>query len=141
LKIKNILYYWAPALLWAAVILSASNPSFSAEHTGGWLQAIVTSVRGTPLGEEAAAIVNFVIRKLSHLAEYGIFSALAFRAVRRDRSGSSRRWAVIAILMATALAAIDEFHQSFIPERTGVVTDVLVDACGATIAQLLSRHL
>jgi VanZ family protein len=141
LNIKTILYYWAPAILWAAVILGASSQAFSAGHTGSWLQDVVTSIRGTPLDEETTEIVNLVIRKLSHLTEYGIFSLLAFRAVRRDRSGSSRRWAVIAIAMAATLAAIDEFHQAFVPERTGAVTDVLIDACGATIAQLLSRHL
>jgi VanZ family protein len=141
LKIKSILYYWGPAVLWAAVVLAASNQTFSADHTGGWLQDVFKSFRGLPLSEETAAIVNFVIRKLSHLTEYGIFSVLAFRAVRRDRAGASRRWAVIAIAMAAGLAAIDEFHQAFVPGRTGVVTDVLIDACGATIAQLLSRHL
>lgn len=141
MNIKSILYYWAPALLWAAIILGASNQLFSADHTGGWLQEAFTSFRGMPLDEETTAVLNFVIRKLSHLTEYGIFSALAFRALRRDREGSSRRWAVIAIAMAAGLAAIDELHQAFVPGRTGVVTDVLIDACGATIAQLLSRHL
>jgi VanZ family protein len=141
LKSKTILYYWAPAVLWAVVILGASNQEFSADNTSSWLQTVVRSVRGVPLADQTVEIANFVIRKLAHLTEYGIFSLLAFRGIRRDRSGSSGRWAGVAIALSAVLAAIDEYHQSFVPGRTGVVTDVLIDACGATIAQLLTRRL
>ena len=141
MKTRSILYYWAPAILWALVVLGASNQEFTAENTGTWLQSVVSSVRGLPLDEQTVEIANFVIRKLAHLTEYGIFSLLAFRGIRRDRTGTSWQWAAAAIAMSAALAAIDEFHQTFVPGRTGVVTDVLIDACGATIAQLLTRHL
>lgn len=138
---RSILYYWAPAIVWAAVVLAASNEQFSAVNTETWLQIAVHSVRGVALDEQTLEVANFVIRKLGHLTEYGIFGLLAFRGIRRDRSGSSWQWAAAAVAMSAALAAIDEFHQTFVPGRTGVVTDVLIDACGATIGQLLARHL
>ena len=138
---RSILYYWLPVLLWAALVLGASNETFSAEHTNNWLVELVTTVRGHPFSDETLAIANFVIRKLSHLAEYGVFSALAFRAIRRERSGTSWQWSVAAIALSAVLAAIDEWHQTFVPGRTGVATDVLIDICGATIAQLLGRRL
>jgi len=138
---KRLIHDWAPAVLWAAVILAASNQSFSAEHTDTWVHENFTRFSGLPLSEETLEIINFVVRKLSHLTEYGIFSALTFRALRGDREGWSSRWAIPAIVLSVALAAIDEFHQTFVPGRTGVVADVLIDGCGATIAQLLTRHL
>jgi len=138
---KRLFYHWAPAVLWAAVILAASSQTFSAENTDTWMHEIFTRFSGLTLSESTLDLVNFVVRKLSHLTEYGIFSALTFRALRGDREGWSSRWAIAAIVMSTTLAAIDEFHQTFVPGRTGVVTDVLIDGCGATIAQLLTRHL
>jgi VanZ family protein len=38
---------------------------------------------------------------------------------------------VLAILSTAVIASCDEFHQSFIPGRTGTPVDVLLDASGA----------
>jgi VanZ family protein len=37
------------------------------------------------------------------------------------------------------VASLDEFHQSFLPNRTGIPSDVLLDCCGAVV--LLSLYL
>ena len=137
---RLIFYYYAPAVIWAAVILAASSQSLSAEQTGHWIQEIVTRVTGSPLEPRTFEIVHFTIRKLGHLTEYGIFGALAYRAFRGDRRGWSLRWALTAILAAAMLASVDEWHQTFVPGRTGAVTDVLIDICGATASQLLARY-
>ncbi|MFZ0939460.1 MAG: VanZ family protein, partial [Candidatus Sulfotelmatobacter sp.] len=47
------------------------------------------------------------------------------------------RWASIAILMTALVASLDEWHQSFIPSRTGRWQDVVLDTCAAIAAQLL----
>lgn len=132
--------YWAPAILWAAVILAASSPALSAEQTGHWIQEIVTSVTGSPLSAGTFEAVHFTIRKLGHLTEYGIFGVLAFRAFRGERRGWSRRWMLSALAAALMLASIDEWHQTFVPGRTGAVTDVWIDVCGAAMAQFVTRH-
>jgi VanZ family protein len=46
---------------------------------------------------------------------------------------------MLAVLIAIAVAAIDEFHQSFVPSRTGTPLDVVIDGCGAILAQLMVR--
>ncbi len=81
--------------------------------------------------------VHFVIRKLAHITEYGIFGALAFRAFRGGQSGWSRSWTFAAIATAAVLAGIDEYHQTFEPGRTGAFSDVVIDICGATLSQLM----
>ena len=134
---KRGLFYWAPAALWAAVVLAASSEPLAAEHTGQWLQDVVVFIAGRPLSPEAFAITHYVIRKLAHLTEYGIFGALMFRALRSDERGWSVRSAIGAVIAAALLAAVDEWHQTFVPGRTGAAGDVLIDICGATIAQLL----
>ena len=127
-------------MLWAAVILSASSQMLSAEHTGHWIQEFFATVTGSPLAPATMAVVHFTIRKLGHLTEFGIFGALSFRAFRSERRGWSMRWAMAALAAALLIASIDEWHQTFVPGRTGAVTDVLIDVCGAAIAQFLIRH-
>jgi VanZ family protein len=79
------------------------------------------------------------MRKAAHLTEYGILSGLTFRAFRGERRSWSLRWAIGAVILAAFVASIDEIHQTFIPSRTGTWHDVLLDAAGAAVAQILIR--
>jgi VanZ family protein len=47
------------------------------------------------------------------------------------------RWASIAVLMTAFVASLDEWHQSFIPSRTGTPRDVALDTCAGIAAQIL----
>ena len=129
--------YWIPPILWAAVIFAASTSVFSAAHTGSILESIVTAIVGHPLKTSQFDVIHFLARKAGHVAEYAVFGALLFRAIREDRTGWSARWALAAILIAALYAATDEWHQSFVPGRTPSALDVLLDTVGASLAQVL----
>ena len=135
---RRILTYWLPPIVCAAVILAASTDAFSSPHTGGWIER-VTSWLGRSLAPSALDLVNRILRKSGHVAAYGILSGLSFRALRGDRSRWTLRWAVGAVLLAVLVASIDEFHQSFVPSRTGTWHDVVLDAAGATLMQITIR--
>jgi VanZ family protein len=137
--VRRELNYWLPPIVWAAVILIASTDLFSGSHTGSVLQRIAMSILRHRLPAETAATLNYFIRKTAHLTEYGILSGLTFRALRGEKRSWSTRWAIGAIVLATFIASIDEIHQSFVPSRTGTWHDVVLDAAGATIAQILIR--
>jgi VanZ family protein len=47
------------------------------------------------------------------------------------------RWATIAVLGTVIVASLDEWHQSFIPSRTGRWQDVVLDSCAGVGAQIL----
>lgn len=131
--------YWLPPLLWSAVILLASSDLFSAPHTGSLLETLLTSL-GLRLSPQTLAWVHMAIRKAGHLTVYGILGALYFRAMRAGRSPEwQRRWAVTAVVLATVIAVLDEWHQTYVPSRTGSATDVLIDAAGAIAAQIIIR--
>ncbi len=68
--------------------------------------------------------------KILHAAAYAVLAALAFRAA--GGSGGTRA-ALVAVLVAAAYGALDEYHQSFVPGRTASAADWLADACGAAI--------
>jgi VanZ family protein len=137
MPIRRILHYWGPAALCAAAILAASSEPLAASHTGEWIQTIITRLAGSPLAPERFAIAHFIVRKLGHLTAYGIFGFLVFRGWRGERTGWSWRWAAAAVVCAAVLAAADEWHQTFVPGRTGVASDVFLDVCGATLAQFV----
>ncbi|MGZ4809567.1 MAG: VanZ family protein [Thermoanaerobaculia bacterium] len=137
---QRILYYWAPAVLWAAVVLAASGEPLAASHTAEWLQQIAAALTGSPLRAGTLEVVHFFIQKIGHLTEYGIFGALAFRAFRGAESGWSRSWSIAAVFAAAVLAGIDEYHQTSVPGRTGAFSDALIDLCGATLSQMIFRQ-
>jgi VanZ family protein len=48
--------------------------------------------------------------------------------------------AVLALLGTSLVASCDEWHQSYLPNRTGSIWDLLLDCCGA-IALLLAVYI
>lgn len=137
---RSFLTYWLPPIAWAAIILAASSDLFSSSHTGGWI-ATLSGQLGYGLDPTTLALINKILRKAGHLTAYGILSALSFRALRGKEMRWTLRWAIGAVLMALLVASIDEFHQSFIPSRTGTWHDVLIDAAGAVFMQITIRVL
>lgn len=81
--------------------------------------------------------MHLAIRKSAHVVEYFIFSVLLWRAFRAEASRWQFRAAFLAAAIATVYAATDEFHQSFVPGRSASVHDVMIDASGAILAQII----
>jgi len=129
-----------PAVIWAAVVLGASNDFFSATHSADWLGEIILRVVGHPLPPRQFDTIHFLIRKAAHLTEYFVLGALLFRAVRADQRGWRTRWAVAAVALAASVAIADEWHQLFVASRTGSGWDVVLDAVGAALAQWVWRY-
>jgi len=107
---------WLPVLLWAAVILSSANDSFSAQRSGGLFRWI--------FGRDLPYPVHVAARKSVHVAAYGVLGWLAWRA---------RRGFVVPVAIAIAVASADETLQSFTSMRTGLFADVMLDGCAALL--------
>lgn len=86
---------------------------------------------------ETLSLIHHVIRKSAHFTEYFILSLLLLRGLRVGTRDFGLRWALIVIFIVAGYAALDEFHQSFVPGRTAAVTDVMLDTSGGAAAQLL----
>lgn len=131
--------YWTPALLWAAVLLILSGQAGSGQLTGAAIQFVVSHTVGE-VSDVTFTTLQFMVRKTLHLVAYGILGALNFRAVRAGRPGWRLPWSVMATVLAVIVASLDEWHQTMVPSRTGMPADVLLDAVGATLAQLVWRR-
>lgn len=101
---------WLPVLIWMGVIFSVSaQPS---------------------LPNPAPQLGDTPLEIGGHFVEYGILALLLFRALRIERLDPSVAL-LLAFLGAVAYGISDEWHQSFVPNRTPSLLDVLVDAAGA----------
>ena len=137
---RSLIGNWLPPLLWSAAILIASGPQFSSSHSANWLRELTERVLGHDIPPPLFDRIHRILRKAGHLTAYGSLSALWFRALRGDhRTTWMLRWAAGAVALATLVASVDEWHQSFIPSRTGAIGDVFLDAGGAVLAQGILR--
>jgi len=128
--------YWIPAIVVAVLISIFSTHYFSGEETARVIIPILHRI--FPFAtERELRLMHIGIRKLAHIAEFGVFSVAVFRGVCSERHGWTLRWAVITLVIAVSYAALDEWHQSFVPLREARVRDVFIDATGALLAQVL----
>ena len=137
---KGLITAWIEAGLWIAIIAFESTDLMSAEHTSRYLYPLCHFLFG--VGLERFAEFHHYLRKMGHFVGYFALSGLLFRAWKstlqlpRPRVWTLR-WAGVAFVMATLVASLDEWHQTFIPSRTGRVEDVMLDSSAALTAQLV----
>ena len=136
----DVLKAWIAAILWLILIAIESSAMLSAHNTSRILYPVLHFLFG--LDWERFEVWHFFIRKGGHVVGYGVLSILLFRAWRATLPAITHakwtpRWATIAILGTALVASLDEWHQSFIPSRTGTIRDVVLDTCAGVGAQLL----
>ena len=136
----EVLKAWIAAILWLIVIAIESTSFASAHNTSRILYPLLHFLFG--LGPTRFEHWHFFIRKGGHVFGYGLLSILLFRAWRETLlvigdPKWSLRWANIAVLGTALVASLDEWHQSFLPSRTGRWQDVVLDTCAGVGAQLL----
>jgi VanZ family protein len=137
---KQVLKTWIAAFLWLTVIALESSDLGSSEHTSRILYPILHFLFNLDLVRFQTW--HHYIRKCGHFVGYFALSVLLFRAwretLRLPRAVSwALRWATIAFFMSAFVASLDEWHQTFLPSRTGAVRDVILDSSAALTAQIL----
>jgi VanZ family protein len=117
---KPFLYRWGPALsLMLIIFILSSRPREELPDLGLW---------------------DFLAKKSGHMIGYALLALGMLRGVRGEAPIrlAYYGWAV-ALTILYALS--DEYHQTFVPGRTGMLRDVGIDAAGATIALTLRYWL
>ncbi len=73
--------------------------------------------------------------KAVHGGVYGLLGLLLLRALASaEWRGVTVRAVLLAVAIAAVYGALDEWHQSFVPDRTAEWADVVADAAGACLA-------
>lgn len=146
IRLRSILWIWLPVLLWLGIIFFESTNLMSSANTGSMLYDLLTRIFGK-IDQQHFDVFHTILRKVGHFTGYGILGMLFFRAIRRTmlklRSAATSsaetlrqrliRWACEAVFCTAIVAALDEWHQTFLPARTGAFHDVILDTLGAII--------
>lgn len=111
-KLKMIILFWAPVILWMGLIFSLSS-----------------------IPEENLPKVTIpYIHKIVHLVEYSILGILLARAVIHSYPyRSSAQLIAVSVILIFLYALSDEWHQTFVPGRSGEFSDCIYDTIYATI--------
>ena len=136
----HVLKAWIAAILWLIVIAIESSAYLSAHNTSRFLYPVLHFF--LRLNHAEFEHWHFYIRKGGHVFGYGLLCILLFRAWRETlpRLSTAKwtfRWAGLAILGTALVASLDEWHQSYIPSRTGTIRDVFLDSSAALAAMVL----
>lgn len=126
----------------AALVFSLfiwGNSLVPGEGSGSLSLFVVDVIRSAldAVGAPSAWVTNFLVRKTAHFTEYLVLGVLASRAFCVTRIA----WRIDLLYLAVFLVmvpSIDETIQLFVPGRSGLVTDVAIDCCGALTGVLLS---
>ena len=109
--------YWLPSLLWRVVIFGASADPLSYQHSSNLIMPLLRWLfPHLPYGRLEA--IHHFLSKCAHFTEYAILALL---------------------LLVFLYAASDEFHQSCVPGRTALFSDVLIDTAGGAAGLLAGR--
>jgi len=128
---------WLPVFFGICVIAMESTATFGSDHTSGPLRMIFQAIFG-PVTDARWEFIHLVIRKSGHFAGYGLLGLAWLRGWWMTLPRSQFLLDTMLALLGTAMtASADEFHQTFLPNRTGSPWDVLLDCGGALALQLL----
>ena len=141
---SSLVWRWLPATVWMALIFRGSGDGLSAAHTSRWLEPLLRWLLGGGVSVDGIEWAHFLMRKAGHVSEYAVLAVLLWRALlptppsspTAKRTFRPGRAGWLAVGLATAFAASDEFHQAFVPSRGASVADVCLDAAGATLGVL-----
>ena len=126
---------WLPVAVGIGVILMESTVWFGSNHTSGPLRWLWVTLFG-PVTNARWGGIHHLIRKSGHFFGYGAIGLAWLRAWWMTLPRSSFLPDAFLALLGTALvASCDEWHQCFLPNRTGTPWDVLLDCCGAIALQ------
>lgn len=137
---KEILKTWIAAALWIGLIAFESTSYLSSENTSRILYPIFHFLFG--LSRARFGVLHHHLRKIGHFVVYFSLSVLLFRSWKATlrlptAPRWAMRWAAIAFWMSVLVASLDEWHQTYLPSRTGAFRDVVLDSAAALTAQLL----
>src|SRR4051794_2931222 len=95
------------------------------------LMGVIYLLSAQPSLNSGLGLIDHIGRKIVHFGEYGLLCFLWWRPLRTVTN--HRRAVLLALVIASAYAATDEFHQTFVEGRHGTPVDWLIDSAGAAL--------
>ncbi len=122
---------------WAGLIYYLSTQTFGVGFTL-WLLHGILRILHIHVSGVTFHYLHYFMRKAAHTSEYAIFCAFLYSSLAPDGTFVWRpRVALMSLSIAAGYSLSDEFHQLFVPGRTGSLVDSGIDTMGAATAILL----
>lgn len=124
-------------VLWMLIIFifSSDNSLESTKKSNSVITTVAEVIlrRSLTPNEKETYIDKFVVitRKGAHFTVYLILGILLLNFIKEFKPINYKS-IFIAISLAFLYASTDEFHQLFVPGRSGEVKDILIDTIGAS---------
>ena len=138
----------AAVLLWMCVIfLFSSQPAEKSGKVSGTVCERVVEDANRMLKldmnksriQSVAESIEYPVRKAAHMTEYAILGLLCFAFYSSFEV--KRKGYLLSVATAFAYACTDEFHQLFVPGRSGQFSDVCIDTAGTVIGLAILAFL
>jgi VanZ family protein len=136
----SLLRAWWPAFAWMGIIAFESTDVFSSENTGSMLYNLLSHFF-RHINFYNFLVFHHYLRKTGHVIGYGMLSLLMLRGWRATLGSEWTlflRTALLSWLGTLFVAAADEWHQSYIPSRTGTPKDVALDCAAGAVFLLIA---
>jgi VanZ like family len=98
------------------------------------LMAVIFLLSAQSSLDSGLGLLDLIGRKLVHFAAYALLCFLWWRALASVTSPG--RAALAALLLSSAYAVSDEYHQSLVGGRSGNALDWAIDTAGAALVAL-----
>ena len=136
---------WLPAVAMMVIIFlfSSKTAVYSNESSMNIASSVLTIyeqtigvVQDEPDRIKQLETINHYIRKTAHFCEYALLScAFLLHLLALKKKGI---WLVVPpIILSAIYASTDEFHQTMVSGRGGMVRDVFLDTSGAVAGALI----
>src|SRR5687768_4869446 len=119
-RMKQLLWLIVLTVIIGTIFVFTALQTFTGENTKEQIQQI------TGMNEHNAYVTNAIFRKSAHVLMFGLLSIFFYIVIRRQSI-----W--FAWVCTTLMAIVDEWHQSYVPGRSALVQDVLLDSLAALI--------
>lgn len=77
--------------------------------------------------------LNKIVRKSAHASIYFVLSIFVMNFIFIVKKENKFKYYLVGIFICFLYACTDEFHQLYVPGRTGRFTDALIDTLGASM--------
>ena len=127
MKNKRLVLAWTLLILWMLFIfiMSSFNGVMSSNQSGSIATLIYNIFNISDTSK-----VSFIIRKCAHVSEFFILGILVINLVSKY---NVKHIYLISFIICVLYASSDEFHQLFVPGRSGQVTDIFIGMIGVVL--------
>lgn len=144
-RMKLKYFSWLPAVFIMVIIfLFSAEPAIESEESSisiaNRIMNVYEKITEKQIQEdvrfERLSVIDHIIRKGAHFTEYAILAiVIGFHFGVWKKKGLTL--ILLSVGISALYAATDEFHQLFVPGRSGRINDVMIDTFGAIMGSLL----